>query len=324
MEIKVYKTYEITEELWQKIADGFIESFERNVSPDRLRNSFCTHNPLGYGYHAVAMAENGEVAGYNVFSPTFYKGNIKVVVSGSTYVRPQYRNESMFIFLNMMRSLRKVVISDGFNVEVGVPNNNSRDFAAKMLKLKYVGDLNYYILPCKISKCLNKPFLRFVDSFVPCILYFHLWVQKLWSSLFNTKEKEVKYEIESSEEYLKARFKGNYKHIKKGDIESYYCLYDEDGKNTAYLMDFREKGKRSSRSLNYAVRTIQSNEHPDAILFVGLLRLKQFSLFKVPKKFEPKPLSLTYYVLNNEDTERFSDMDDMSNWNFSLMNFDVR
>lgn len=324
MEIKVYKTYEITEELWQKIADGFIESFERNVSPDRLRNSFCTHNPLGYGYHAVAMAENGEVAGYNVFSPTFYKGNIKVVVSGSTYVRPQYRSESMFIFLNMMRSLRKVVIGDGFNVEVGVPNHNSRDFAAKMLKLKYVGDLDYYILPCKISKCFNKPLLKLVDPFVTYILILFLWVQKIWSSYFNNKEKEVKYEIETSEEDLEARFSGNYKHIKEDDIEAYYCLYDEEGKNAVYLMDFREKGIRSSKSLNYAVRTIWSKERPDAILFVGLLRMKQLSLFKVPKKFDPKPLSLTYYVLNKEENDRFSDMDDISNWNFSLMNFDVR
>ncbi len=324
MDIKVYKTYEISEELWNKVADGFRESFERNASPESLRNSFCIHNRWGYGYHAVAITDDGEVAGYNVFSPTFYKEDIKIAVSGSTYVRPQYRNESMFIFLNMMKSLRKAVINDGFNVEVGVPNHNSRDFAAKMLKLKYVGDLDYYILPCKFSKCLNKPFLRFVDPFVTGMLYCHLWVQKKWSSFYNTKEIEVKYELETGEEDLKSRFMGNYKHVKEGDIEAYYCLYDEDGKNAAYLMDFREKGKRTSKSLNYAVRTMLSKEHPDAILFVGLLRLKQCSLFKVPKKFVPKPLSLTYYVLNNEDNERFSDMDDLNKWNFSLMNFDVR
>ena len=128
----------------------------------------------------------------------------------------------------------------------------------------------------------------------------------------------------SEEEDLIARFKGPYQHIKKGNLQAYYRITDEDGKKTAYLMDFRDNGVRTAKSLNYAVRTIVKNEKPDAVLFVGWLRLKQCSLFKVPQTKVPKPLPLVYYILDKENKELYSDMDNVNNWNFSLMNFDVR
>ena len=62
----------------------------------------------------------------------------------------------------------------------------------------------------------------------------------------------------------------------------------------------------------------------DMILFVGFLHMKQCALFKCPKRFVPKRLPLTYYVLNKADREQYSDMKDSKNWDFSLINFDVR
>lgn len=324
MEVKVLKTYDITEDLWEKVAAGFRESFSTDTTAERLKNAFCVHNKLGYGYHAIAITDEGEVAGYNVFSPTFYQDDIRIVVSGSTYVRPKFRSNNEFLFMDMMKALRRAVIMDGYQVEVGVPNHNSRAFAAKILKLKYIGDLDYYMLPCKLSKCINKPFLRLFDVFVFGLLRFHLWLQSLYVTISNGKEKEVKYRMLTNKEDLEARFKGGYSHIANGDVEAYYRMADEDGRKAAYLMDFRESGVRSSRSMNYAVRAIIEKEHPDAVLFVGLLRLRQHSLFRVPKRMIPKPLPLTYFILDKANKERFEDMDDIRNWNFSLMNFDVR
>lgn len=324
MEVKILKTYEITDDLWEKIAAGFRESFATDTTAERLKNAFCVHNKLGYGYHAVAISEEGEVAGYNVFSPSFYEGDINVVVSGSTYVRPKFRSTNEFLFMDMMKALRKAVIKDGYQIEVGVPNHNSRDFAAKILKLKYIGDLDYYILPYKVSKCLNKPSLSLLDSVISGMLRCHLWLQSACAAIFNGKEEEVKYRLLTKDEDLRARFKGTYAHICKGNMEAYYRIVDEEGKKAAYLMDFRENGMRTAKSINFAVRTIIKTEQPDAVLFVGLLRLRQCSLFKVPKSYVPKPLPLTYYVLDKANKERYADMDDNSNWNFSLMNFDVR
>ena len=52
--------------------------------------------------------------------------------------------------------------------------------------------------------------------------------------------------------------------------------------------------------------------------------MNQHILFKVPQKFVPKPLPLTYYVLDKKNKAKYSDMSNLENWDFSLMNFDVR
>ena len=70
MEVKIYKTNEIPNSLWEKIALGFQEAFNIPMTAKRMQNAFCVRNPLGYGYHAIAMSDEGEVAGYNVFSTT--------------------------------------------------------------------------------------------------------------------------------------------------------------------------------------------------------------------------------------------------------------
>ncbi len=324
MEVKILKTYEIPEELWEKIAEGFRESFNTHTSAKQLRNSFCVRNKLGYGYHAVAMTEDGDVAGYNAFSPVLYADGLKTVVSGSTYVRPKYRSHEM-LFMNMVQSLRKAVKEDGYQVEIGVPNHNSERFALKILKFKPVSELNYYILPLNLSRNFNKSSLAIVDGIIRFCAIVYIKFNLLFSVLVNSKEKQVKYELEVDEKYLEARFGGGkYSTLIDGRFRAFWLLHDENGARVAYLMDFRENGKRTNCALSKAARAIVKESRVDAILFVGYLRLKQLLLFKVPKRFVPKRLPLTYYVLNKEDKNKFADMQNKDNWNFSLMNFDVR
>lgn len=324
MEIQVFKTYEIPDGMWEKIAEGFRESFNIDTNAERMKTAFCVRNKLGYGYHAVALTEEGEVAGYNVFSPTFYKGDLRAVVSGSTYVRPKFRTHEM-LFMNMVQALRKAVLNDGYRIEIGVPNHNSEKFALKILKLKPIADLDYYILPLNLSKSLNKPLLRPLDGLVRAFAFLHLWFNSLYSRVVNTEAHPVKYELEYDKDFGGYRFpETKYKSYKDERYEAYWSIYNENGALTAYLMDYRENGKKTYRALYQAVKAIFKDGGIDAILYVGFLRLKQALLFKVPKRFIPKRLPLTYYVLNKEDKEFFKDMQDKDNWDFSLMNFDVR
>ena len=89
-------------------------------------------------------------------------------------------------------------------------------------------------------------------------------------------------------------------------------------------MDFREKGVRTSKSLSFCLREILNKDRADAILFVGILGLRQFSLFKTPHKFVPKPLPLTFHVIDKTNKDFMESMKQKYNWDFSLMNFDVR
>lgn len=324
MDIQVLKTYEISDSLWKQITEGFNESFGLHKTVEEMKNAFCIKNKEGYGYHALAIAEDGELAGYNVFSPTYYKGGLKAVVSGSTYVRPKYRRNEM-LFMNMVQALRRVVSEDGFRVEIGVPNHNSEKFALKVLKFKPVAELNYYILPLNASRILNKRQLRVLDGFIRLCAKVHMLLNSFCYCFYNVKERPAKYELEYDDKYWDYRFGGSeYTTYKEGCFQAHWLLYDENCAKVAYLMDFREKSKRSYRSLFKAVKAILKSRNVDAVLFVGFLHMNQPLLLKIPKRFVPKRLPLTYYVMNKDDKDVFSDMQDKNNWNFSLENFDVR
>ena len=89
-------------------------------------------------------------------------------------------------------------------------------------------------------------------------------------------------------------------------------------------MYFGENGIKTPKSLTLAVSHIFRHEKIDIIMFVGTLRINQSILIKVPNKFQPKKLPFTYTLLNADHSEKYSDMDNKNNWDFSLLNLDVR
>lgn len=325
MKIQILKTFEIEDSLWERIVQGFNESFDRNVTVEAFKSGFCVSNQLGYGLHAIAFDdESGEIMAFNTYSPTFYKGGLNMMVSGSTYVKPKYRKD-IFLFYDLLTALRKRAKEEGYVVEIGIPNHNSRDYAKKLLKTQYVADLDYYILPRNVSIALGKSSLRVFDGILRLFFNIHLFIQGVLSSVFNYKEKEVKYSLITDEEYYRARFKSpSYSKYETGDYLGYYKMEDEEGKQVAYVFDFKCNGVRTRKALTKLVQFIFKKEKPDAILFVGFLHLKQFTLIKVPQRFIPKPLPLTYFVLDKSRKEEFKDLEDKNNWDFGLMNFDVR
>ena len=321
MEIRVLRTCEINEFEWQEIVEGFNESFNTNKTVECLK-VFSVSNYFGYCYHALAL-DNDKIIGYNVMTPFLYKNRLKIVNSGSSYVLKEYRRD-IFIFSDMLNALYEKCICDGFEVATGVPNKNSFDYAIKILHYNHVANLNYYALPVNISKIFKKRYLLIVDSIWKCILWCYLFFLKTFYN--NHYEKETKYEILKSDLFYNSRFKEiDYKKICKEKREIYYKVVNEDGINAAYLMDFVDDNfNRNTLSLLIGIKAILKNEAVDIIIFVGTLRIKPSVLFRVPQKFMPKRLPLTIKFLTKEAKIKYSDMLNMDNWNFSLINFDGR
>lgn len=323
--IKVYKTFEIDDHLWEQIVDGFNESFDLHFDIHHFKDGMSISNPWGYSYHAVAIDdETGDLKGFNTYYPYLYKNGLKFLVSGDVFVRKKYRKD-IFLFLDMLEDLRTVCVKDGFVVALGVPNHNALDYSIKFLGSKLVGFLDYYTMPVHPSNCLSKPYLKPFDCIAKYMVIGYVSVHTFLSKIFNPVETEVKYALEVNDNYLKARFGDSVYHkYQTGDIIAYYRIMDENSIKTAYLLDFREKNIRTKRALAKAVSYIVKYDCPDAVLFVGFLRLKQHVLFKVPKRFIPKPLPLVCGVINKSRKKDLEDISDKNNWNFSLMNFDVR
>ena len=327
MNIKVYKTQEIDNSLWDKIIEGFNASFEGHKTTKDNLILGATSNHLGYSYHAISL-ENEVVIGYNTIIPYYYihksKERLLLGLSGSTYILRQYRN-IVRIFYDMIFVLHKCCEKDGMIAFIAVPNSNSYLYFKKFIGFKDVFYLSYYILPINVFTVLGKSNLSLFDIFSRVYSIAVLFFCRLVSLFYNSKEHDSNYKLDLDDRFLYKRFQSpRYKSIIKGNKRFSYVLVDENGVKTAYLMDFRESLMKNYRILSKAVWYICMNERIDILVFVGTMNFKQFLLTKVPQKFEPKKLPFIYYFLNESSSTKFSDMQYSNSWDISLMNLDVR
>lgn len=329
MTIKIYKTFEINDDYWKQIVTGYNESFEReNITVEQLKLE-SESNYFGYSYHALCIIEEDKIIGFNSIAPNYYlstnKEKIKVGLSGSTYVLEKYRKD-IFILNDMFMALKKHCAKEDVIVILGVPNKNSFDYSIKFLKCKHVFNLPYYILPKNIFNVVGHGKLSFLNVFSKAYSLLSIFFAFVSSRFINTKEKtESKYRIIQDESFLSKRFKdGKYKSINTENISFTYVMYNEDNIKAVYLMHFAENDRKSFKALVKAVCYIFTHENYDIIMYVGTMNFKQLLLLKVPKRFEPKKLPFTYNLMMNENKNDFEDMNIKENWDFSLMNLDVR
>ncbi|WP_455635077.1 hypothetical protein [Parabacteroides sp.] len=326
--VKIYKTQELTDELIGKIVDGFNASFALQGA-HMTKDSFLfssKNNDFGYSYHALYM--DGEtVAGFNTIHPSWYyrnKDRVKMGLSGSTFVLKEYR-KNFLAFHDMYKALQEACMKEGMIAFLGVPNENSYKYSIVLLKCKELFSLGYYILPLRLSKILKKKWMLPFDLF--SVLGCWIWVllNNLIAPVFNTEEKIKTYRIDSNNDTLDRRFMAEkYKTITDGCGRFSYTMNDEDGIATAYLMDFRERGRKTFKKLAQSLLYIVLHEKADAILYVGTMNLSQIALFRTPRRFEPKKMRFTVNILKCEDAERYADLQDVNAWDFSLLNLDVR
>lgn len=324
MEIIVKKTFEITDEEWGQIMEGYNESFDLHETIDTLKDGFCISNKLGYSYHCFAYSDSYILMGYTEFTPMDYKNNLRIAVGGRTYIRKEYRSDFL-LFAKIVNELKKKCAQDGVCAVTAVPNHNSRDYAIRINRFIYVADLDYYILPLHPFAILHKDYMRSFDTIISAFAKGWISMKYYFSLFLNSKAREKQFQLETDEGFYKNRFKRDcYKNYFDGKFRYNYRHYNEDGVDAIYIMDFRENGQRTKKALNYCLKDILRKDKADAILFVGFLGLKQLSLFKTPKKFIPKPLPFTYYVIDKTNKRMIEEMNSKQAWDFSLMNFDVR
>ena len=96
---------------------------------------------------------------------------------------------------------------------------------------------------------------------------------------------------------------------------------NEEGVKTAYIIEATQEGKRSMKAFLKVIKVIRQ-QNVDLIIYVGKMGVFQTLFIKVPKKLEPKKLPLMCDVLIPND--KFSDIYDINNWDFGLLNYDVR
>jgi len=325
MKLEVYKTEEIGKAVWNKIADSFNQAFEgHDTTGEGLCRTYKA-NSFGYSYHAY-LQDHDKIIAFNTIRPSYYhhKGErLLFGLSGSTFVLKEYRKD-IFILADIYDALIEYCKKEGMVAFLGVPNKNSHKYLTSFLSFKDVFSLSYYIMPVKLSNILKtKNFILNLLS----IIYskFAIGINLFLIPLINNKEKNDTYRIDVNDDYLEKRFQVScYKKIQKDNKKAWYSIVNEDGIRTAYIMDFRQEEKKTFHALLYAVRTIYRSEDIDIIMYVGTMNFKQMLLTKIPPKMDPKRLPFTYCLLDENNDNKYKGMNNSKNWDFGLLNLDVR
>lgn len=323
MSIETHKTSGLSDSDWEQIAEGFRQSFERSKDKEEFLR-YYQRNEFGHSYHAVARDGDDKIYGYTSVVPFFYTVDgetVKMGLSGGSFVLEKYRSD-IFIFKKMYDKLKERCSSDNLIGIVGVPNSNSFQYTIKILKKTHLKDLNYYVLPVAPHTLLSNKMI--VKNALLFLTRLFSGTNKLIAELFNFKEEEKSVTLKESESFLEFRLDEKYVKYRQKNMDGAYRMYNEDGRNVAYIMRFSEDGIRTFRALSCLVHEIIKSENPDLIFYIGTLHLKQFLLFKVPKRLEPKKLPLTITLLKNCPEEIGKTLLKADNWDFSLINFDVR
>jgi hypothetical protein len=323
--IVVKKTYEVSADEWTQITQGFNKEFERDKKAEEFRKYYSS-NIFGYSYHAIFRNDEGRVCAHSSVIPINYTVDgqqCKFGQGGTSFVLKEYRQD-IFLFADLYNALKVYCAKDEVKLIYGVSNKNSFRYAIVIAKSTYLKDLNYYILPVSISKILKKKQFGFLDVIWRIPLFGLLALNRMASYIVNSREKEWPVKILMTEDFLTKRIDDKYKKFKGRQSEGIYRMYDEEGIKTAYIIEFRQKNKRTCQALVSLVIHILRNERADAILFIGDLQLRQFLLFKVPSKKVPQRFPITIDYLDKDNEEMKKTVLSPHNWDFSLINFDVR
>ena len=316
----IVKTTELTEAQRASIVNNFNVVFEKNLSAQELLR-FYVSTPLGYSYHSL-MEDDGNVAGYFSAVPytySFYKEEKIFCYIGGLFIIPAYRKDPLALY-KLYAAAKKYLTAAGVALLMAVPNDNAYPYFRHALKWHEVAALNYHALPVRYGNISGKKVMNIIS--LPGS-YFLLMLQNIFSLLLNSKEKQADiFLLPHAATAEKQRYSDGHAKIKTDAFSAFYKMENEEGIQTAYLIDFyNANGNRDSRSLYRSVKHIVNNENPDLVLFIGPLRLKQFMLFKVPQKKQPRTLHFCTELLEKELGEKAYGE---NAWNFGLYNFDVR
>jgi hypothetical protein len=212
----------------------------------------------------------------------------------------------------------------GHKAILGAPNKNAFKYLTRILGFKFLYNLPYYVLPVDLKKIMPRRFGSLLNIAYYPLLRIYLVIHQFIGWISSSVEKKSAFNISYSETDFLKRFNDTYTTIKKSNTTFTYKLFQEEDICTAYLFDFRQKGIRNSRALSNALNHIIANEKVDLITFIGKLSMRQLVLLPVPLRRIPKPLPLTIDILVPDSDELYQELAQPENWNFGLLNFDVR
>jgi hypothetical protein len=317
MEIILKRTNELSEVEISGICSLYKKVMKAEKTVDFFKNQFM-ENEQGYSYHSLVFSENNLVGSWS-FIPvkfSFFGTVTHFALSVDTMIDREFKN-SLAAISKMADLACKAIRADGIPAIYGFPNDNFFNMVKVLLKWKFIGKLDFYVLPMNLKAVSKKLF--FLDPFVRI----YAWFLNKISRTSSDKGDAASLPIEKVNDavFNRYRYFGNYQTVSPGGKMVFtYIVGEYEGSRTCYLIDVDPGTKENIAN---AVKHIYLNHKKeiDILIYLSNRRTKPINLIRVPAKYEPKKVNLCGIILMPEKIDkRFYEIE---NWNANLSVFDV-
>lgn len=317
-QIVLKRTDEINSKEWDEYSYGFNKVFNKDFTKEYFKEKYfgCS---LGYSYHGVLLCEDKIVGMFTVIPRQYiYFGKeVTIGLGCDAFILAEHRKDEYFL-KEMADVVTFKLKSEGISNFISIPNKAAYPYWKYYGGWKDIGKLDYYIVPLRVSKLLQKyDFLdAFSFSFFKSTISFFTFL-----NFFSNKSVKKPIQLKYNKEYFSQRYSSEYK-IREISVNNYfvYRVYNEDNIRTAYLIDCYPL---SSRNIANAINKIiiETKGEIDIILFVGKINSHPFFLIKVPEEKEPRLQPFIGLSLDEKIDENYFSI---NSWGVSLANFDNR
>lgn len=313
---------ELSEKEWIEMRDSFNLIFEKNNSIIFFKKKYSDCS-LGYSSHGI-LYFNGKIVGCFTIIPRDYLLFNKKEIIGlacDAYILKDHRSDEVFL-KNMSEEAISKIKKKNVTKFISLPNPMAYKYWKFLSNWKDIGELDYFVFPVNYTKLIFNysilPFLSFCVSLIISYIFKLLFI-------FSNNSNKKNIFIDLNEFSRIQRFNSdNYCYVRLDNGSwGYYRIYKEDDLNVAYIIYINYLSKKNiSTMVNKII--YENGCKIDLIAYVGNLKIKPLSLFKLPKHKYPRKLIFTGLILDNFNRSHNIDFFDLNNWEVNLVNFDNR
>ena len=313
--LNFYKTTELSPLQIQEMCALFEETFHQKKTPEQFIRQFSNTGFPGGSYHVLVEKEQKVVGMYSLIPYRYrVKGAIIKGALGCDKIASPDNDLGIGCVLKMHRLAEKGLAAEGFSFLYGCPNDRAYNYDSRVVRMKSVCDLDFYVLPINPAKIIR--ILILVQwLYYPCI-WLAMQILKVFAS-----SREVSFQIEKvdDKQFRDSRYDDRHHRVqvdKKTD--AFYTIYCEGKVPVAYILDFTPVSPRSFYKTFIKVASLVKNEA--AIIAYPANHLPFYTPLHIPRRFLPRKL----HLLIQEFDRKSDTMSSAKDWNFNLSNFDVR
>ena len=318
----LFFTVKKTTELTDQEIDQLLYLNNTTMNEQRTKKNFQDKyllNFLGFSFHSL-MIENNIIVGCNTVIPQEFIFFDKKCIFGQwceTLIDKNFRG-AFSNFKKLGNILNEELLKHEICFIYGLPNRALYIVSKRLLGMRDIGKLDYYVYPKKLNKFLVKyyPLNKLLCFFFKILLKFKFKSKINYIFPIHKLDNENFYKgrYGNRNEY-KTIIKNNFKLIYKIDISDHH-----NGAKIIWIMDVSPLTKLNLESSVNELKKIDNNT--DLIIYIGKLKLSPYNLIKIPDKFIKENNIFSGKILDEKKVDE--SVFDFNLWNVNSSNFDYR